>query len=302
MSPKKNAPGQKGALQNLTITTTLAKPGDSSNPVNGRKTTTQGLTDNLAIFARFQPNERHAVYAAFHIAFVVKRDGTTLQDVLTCSGRHLNTDRAGDLGSSFDAKFATHMEEATGALAYFASRRHWDAAIREGIRTEYRGYQLIAKFDEDAVWSYAIAQSERRGDSRSADQLREDQSLEWQGQTSAEQNMRLMMSVLYNGPREFYAGYLTRKLFITPYPGAYGHAGYIVTVEGSPPKGTLLIQGGSEDGSHVDVVIFMGSRPKAFLDHGPYAVTAASRRDMDVRGIVQAFIVERMAHHPRSGS
>lgn len=33
-----------------------------------------------------------------------------------------------------------------------------------------------------------------------------------------------------------------RSLFATPYPGCYGHAGYVLTIDGSPPRATILIE------------------------------------------------------------
>lgn len=41
-----------------------------------------------------------------------------------------------------------------------------------------------------------------------------------------------------------------RKVYVTPYLGHYGHAGYVVTIDGSPTRFTGLIQCDS-DGKHV---------------------------------------------------
>lgn len=39
---------------------------------------------------------------------------------------------------------------------------------------------------------------------------------------------------------------LTRKVLVTPFPGAYGTAGYVVTLEGSPPRFLAVVQGKGE--------------------------------------------------------
>lgn len=33
-----------------------------------------------------------------------------------------------------------------------------------------------------------------------------------------------------------------RELCIAPYPGAYGLAGWVITVNGSPPRGTIIVE------------------------------------------------------------
>ncbi len=44
---------------------------------------------------------------------------------------------------------------------------------------------------------------------------------------------------------------LLREVFITEYPGCYGPAGCVVTINGSPTKGTLLL-----DTSHGHLIVF----------------------------------------------
>jgi hypothetical protein len=40
---------------------------------------------------------------------------------------------------------------------------------------------------------------------------------------------------------------LDREIFVTPFNGAYGIAGHIITIEGSPPRTTVAVLRGTQD-------------------------------------------------------
>ncbi len=80
---------------------------------------------------------------------------------------------------------------------------------------------------------------------------------------SSEADKRLieMMWRWHHGLRLAYDGWrapedeLRRKVIVTPYEGAYGPAGAVITIEGSPPHGTLIVNGGGfTDGPVVFIV------------------------------------------------
>ena len=44
----------------------------------------------------------------------------------------------------------------------------------------------------------------------------------------------------------YFVEYNKRPVFVTPFPGAYGTAGYVVTINGSPPRGVFIWQARSD--------------------------------------------------------
>lgn len=67
--------------------------------------------------------------------------------------------------------------------------------------------------------------------------------------------VRTIYKLVRRTPRETE---LDRHIVITPYNGAYGLAGYVITVNGSPPRGTLLVPLKEER-----IVVFDNERSKA---------------------------------------
>ena len=65
--------------------------------------------------------------------------------------------------------------------------------------------------------------------------------------TEEEQAIRELAHRLYYGKATYYDDQIKtpkstglRPLIVTPYDGAYGRAGWIIAVEGSPPRGTFV--------------------------------------------------------------
>lgn len=55
-----------------------------------------------------------------------------------------------------------------------------------------------------------------------------------------ERELRKLFLHLYNGFDDFILNGDDRPLCVTPYDGAYETAGYVITVQGSPPRGTIV--------------------------------------------------------------
>lgn len=63
----------------------------------------------------------------------------------------------------------------------------------------------------------------------------------WVRMPLRERRMRLLFGYLYRGDGMFYDD-IGRELFVTTIPGAHnGPAGYVITMQGTPPKGTFYI-------------------------------------------------------------
>ena len=92
------------------------------------------------------------------------------------------------------------------------------------------------------------------------------------------------------------AGELGREVFVTPFPGAYGVAGYVVTLDGSPPRFLAVVEGKDEryaDYPIIHVIVPHGIRP---IDGSP------NRKWAPLRAAVLAFIKWRQAGSPGCAS
>jgi hypothetical protein len=72
------------------------------------------------------------------------------------------------------------------------------------------------------------------------------------------------------------ADFYGRQLVCTPYEGCYGHAGWVVCVNGSPPRGTLLIDAPTTYAGRMELVYYeIGVRPRlvtSWRDVGPVGI------------------------------
>jgi hypothetical protein len=80
---------------------------------------------------------------------------------------------------------------------------------------------------------------------------------------------------LYHGknpawPSKAKEDFYGRELVCTPFGGCYGPAGWVACVNGSPPRGTVLIVGSRFDGGPI-LVYFDGTRSRRLNDHGEAA-------------------------------
>jgi hypothetical protein len=82
--------------------------------------------------------------------------------------------------------------------------------------------------------------------------------------TNATDDLMDLFCGLYLPPRisaETRAGFMSRDLVCTPYLGNYGEvAGWVICVNGSPPKGTLVLSADNPDDA--PVIYFTGTQTK----------------------------------------
>lgn len=65
-----------------------------------------------------------------------------------------------------------------------------------------------------------------------------------------------------------------RKVCITPIDGAYGLAGYMLIVEGSPPKGAVLILTSSAENDLSFTLVFQDGKARRIGEKSPLALSA----------------------------
>jgi len=75
---------------------------------------------------------------------------------------------------------------------------------------------------------------------------------------------------------------LRRPIFVTPYPGAYGVAGYVVTIEGTPPRGTFVVDVGGRGLAAATVHIISERHYKPITRRGPRKHLALRRAVLDL--------------------
>ena len=80
---------------------------------------------------------------------------------------------------------------------------------------------------------------------------------------------------------------LTRELYVTAFPGAYGTAGHVVTLNGSPPRFVAVVLGDSFAEATVRVLV---PQQPAIHEIGPYRPV----RWQPLRRAVLDFIVSRV--------
>lgn len=65
------------------------------------------------------------------------------------------------------------------------------------------------------------------------------QALTWQTLSKEEQRLRTLIAKFLKIKA---IEDVDREIFISPYNGAYGQAGWVIAVQGTPPHGTILFQ------------------------------------------------------------
>ena len=75
---------------------------------------------------------------------------------------------------------------------------------------------------------------------------------------------------------------LRRPIFVTPYPGAYGVAGWVVTIEGTPPRGAFVVDVGGRGLAAATVHIISERHYKPITSKGPRRHLALRRAILDL--------------------
>lgn len=100
-----------------------------------------------------------------------------------------------------------------------------------------KGKVATPRFNMDA----ALADAETRASSdEERAELQADREA-WAVMSAAERVFRLLVSRLYRGPGRPIVGDLHRKIIVTTVALGYGQFGWVIVVEGSPPKGAILV-------------------------------------------------------------
>ena len=115
-----------------------------------------------------------------------------------------------------------------------------------------------------------LERARQRRARREAEAAERDALLE--AMTEAERGLRLAIWRAHSGDVPITAGELQRRIFVTPFAGAYGDAGAVLVIEGSPPHGGYAIMGKGEACAVVFDLSTNTSRGRAPISHwGPKA-------------------------------
>ena len=87
--------------------------------------------------------------------------------------------------------------------------------------------------------------------------------------------------------------FLAREIVVTPYDGAYGRAGYVVVVNGSPPRGLFIYPG--EYGGVAQFIVCVAASRSRRIERG-YGRRWATPTAMTFRA-VEAIVKERYPEH-----